>query len=382
MERAIAVRPDLTLDDAARAATLEVVRQLDGLPLALELAAARASHLSIGEIATFLDERFELLTGGRRRARARQLTLRATMDWSYDLLTAAEQSLLRACSVFLGGFTLDALVDVADSPRPVVLDLLGSLVRKSLVLADQVDGATTRYHLLETVRLYGQEQLVAAGEGTDRRQRHARFFANSVRTARDRAAATWRIASGDNDPEPFDERDNVIVALEWCDDHDDLADVGVLASAIAILTSQYDWSDGAWRYLGREDILGALSETDRAFYLYASAENANGIGDFASQRAFCERALPLVDQGPLRALIMCSQSVAVSTIDADTAEQIVNDVLAFVPAESAIANEALQLKAGAVTMRGDLAAAIELRERGRLSGFSAYRARARAAPPG
>ena len=132
------------------------------------------------------------------------------MDWSYDLLTAAEQSLLRACSVFLGGFTLDALVHVADSPRAVVLDLLGSLVRKSLVLADQVDGATTRYHLLETVRLYGQEQVVAAGEGADRRQRHAHYFANSVRTTRDRAVSTWRIASGDNDPEPFDERDNVI----------------------------------------------------------------------------------------------------------------------------------------------------------------------------
>jgi predicted ATPase len=146
---------------------VSVCRRLDGMPLAIELAAARLRSMSLGELHDRLDQRFRLLTGGSRTALERQQTLRATVDWSYSLLTGAERVLLARLSVFAGGFGLDAAEAVCGSGYLDVLDvagLLGSLVDKSLVVAEPV-GTGLRYRLLETIRLFAAERLVEAGDG-------------------------------------------------------------------------------------------------------------------------------------------------------------------------------------------------------------------------
>src|SRR5262249_31297118 len=159
-------------------AVCRICGRLDGIPLAIELAAARANVLSVGQIASRLDDRFRLLTGGSRASLARHQTLRALIDWSYDQLTDAERVLLRRLSVFAGGWSLEAADAVGGDcgtgggqgnggneghPTPEVLDLLGSLVDKSLVLAEQQpDGL--RYRMLETVREYARERLTESGE--------------------------------------------------------------------------------------------------------------------------------------------------------------------------------------------------------------------------
>src|SRR5205823_9603554 len=184
VQRAVAAMSGFRLTAQNAAATAQVCRQLDGIPLALELAAARLKVLPVEQIAARLDDRFRLLTGGSRTALPRQQTLRALIDWSYDLLSEPERALLRHLSGFAGGWTLEAAEavgsgqwavgsEVNDSeselttdhwPPPTdVLDLLTSLVDKSLVIYDEQAGAG-RYRLLETVRQYGRGWLLEAGK--------------------------------------------------------------------------------------------------------------------------------------------------------------------------------------------------------------------------
>ena len=156
-------------DDNA-AAVGEICRRLDGMPLAIELAAARVRALSLAEILDGLHDRFRLLTGGARTAVRRQQTLRASVDWSHALLTEPERVLFRRLAVFLGGFDLDAAQAVAgggDVQRYQVLDQLTLLVDKSLVVADNT-GGRTRYRLLETVRQYALEKLGGVRRGRRR----------------------------------------------------------------------------------------------------------------------------------------------------------------------------------------------------------------------
>ena len=164
--RASAHGVGLPADEQTGSLVVSICRRLDGMPLAIELAAARLRSLSLAELHDRLDQRFRLLTGGSRTALARQQTLRATVGWSYSLLTGAEQVLLGRLSVFAAGFGLDAAEAVCWSGGLDVLDvadLLGSLVDKSLVVADQA-GAGLRYRLLETIRLFAAERLVEAGD--------------------------------------------------------------------------------------------------------------------------------------------------------------------------------------------------------------------------
>jgi non-specific serine/threonine protein kinase len=173
------VQPHLALSAANAPVVAEVCARLDGIPLAIELAAARLSGLGLAELAARLDQRFRLLTGGSRTALPRQQTLRATVAWSYDLLTPQEQTLFARLSVFAGGWSLEAAETVgAGDPIGVeeVLDLLARLVDKSLVLAEEVEDGGTRYRLLETLRQYGQERLSAAGERAAVQGRHAAYF--------------------------------------------------------------------------------------------------------------------------------------------------------------------------------------------------------------
>ncbi len=178
-ERGAASRPGFVVDDRNRGSALQICARLDGMPLAIELAAARLSLLSVQEIAARLDDRFALLTAGSRDALPRHQTLRAAIDWSYDLLAADEQRLLNRLSVFAGGFTLEAAEQVAadaELPAPAVLTALGHLVDKSLVVAASSGSGETRYHLLETIRQYAAERLEAAREAGSTRDRHLAYF--------------------------------------------------------------------------------------------------------------------------------------------------------------------------------------------------------------
>ena len=158
------------IDDTAAVAT--ICQRLDGIPLAIELAAARTTHLTVDDIAARLDDRFRLLTGGRRRVE-RQQTLQATLDWSYDLLDVAQQALLRRLAVFAGSFTLAAAEGVASDAGFDVLDTLGALVERSMVNHDPRQG---QYRLLESVRLYAEQKLLAADESAMARRRHRDWF--------------------------------------------------------------------------------------------------------------------------------------------------------------------------------------------------------------
>jgi predicted ATPase/DNA-binding CsgD family transcriptional regulator len=178
VERATKVSPGFALSDENFESVAGVCRALDGLPLAIELATARLRMLSTEQISSGLSDRFRLLTGGPRTALERHQTLRASVDWSYELLSADEQILLRRLAVFVGGFTLEAVEQVCAGEgvdRDRLLDLLGALVDQSLVIAEE-GGSAVRYRLLETVRQYGLEQLAEAGEEDALRSRHRDFF--------------------------------------------------------------------------------------------------------------------------------------------------------------------------------------------------------------
>ena len=181
-ERAAAVQPDLALTQENTFAVMQICHRLDGIPLALELAAARVKILPLEEIASRLDHRLNLLTQGSRTAPARHQTLRATIDWSYELLPEPERVLLRRLSVFAGQFDLDAAEVVAaggDLEESQVLDLLGHLIDKSLVIVQHAEPGQDqpRYGLLETIREYAREKLIEADEEAQVRRRHLDFFA-------------------------------------------------------------------------------------------------------------------------------------------------------------------------------------------------------------
>ena len=180
-DRAAAGRPGFAVDDATVGAVLRICRALDGIPLAIELAAARLRSLSPDQIAARLDDRFRLLAGGSRAALPRHQTLRAVVDWSWDLLSDAERMLARRLAVFPGGATLDAAERVCADPtvgglpRDEVIYLLAALVEKSLVVVDEC-GAEVRYWMLETVRAYGEVRRREAGEDEALRRAHAGYF--------------------------------------------------------------------------------------------------------------------------------------------------------------------------------------------------------------
>lgn len=221
-ERARAVRPGTVFVEDDLRAIGRICRALDGMPLALELAAARMSSMSATDIAGRLDQRFSLLTSGGRTAAARQQTLRATVDWSYALLTTREQRVFDRLSVFRGGWTLTAAEEVVgdDGTQPgEVLEILGGLVGRSMVVVEP--GATTRYRMLETLRQYAAERLQESGESEDLAGRHAAWYramaldsemalrghgqrATLTRLRNDqpnlRAAMTWLVEAG-NDPD-------------------------------------------------------------------------------------------------------------------------------------------------------------------------------------
>ncbi len=217
LDRIRAIRPGLTIPPTTMESVLDICRRLDGIALAIELAAARARLLSLTQIAERLDDRFRLLTGGSRTALPRQRTLQATMDWSHDLLQPTERVLFRRLGVFHGGFDLEAVEAVCTDeqvPEDAVLDLVGRLVEESLIATD--GGDPVRYRLLETVRQYAEDRLAVSGEAPTLRRRHAEWVAEMTDGAevglRGREQVAWvsRLRS---------ERDNIRAGLAWCRDN-------------------------------------------------------------------------------------------------------------------------------------------------------------------
>ncbi len=173
VERARAVQPSFALGDATSASVAQVCRRLDGLPLAIELAAARVEALAPAELAPRLEDSFRVLVSGGRRRPPRQQTLRAAVTWSYDLLTDGEQRLFERLSVFGGGFALEGAEAVGDGDT---LELLPRLVAKSMVQAEPQEDDTLRYRLLEPLRQFARERLIARGDLEDARHRHAAYM--------------------------------------------------------------------------------------------------------------------------------------------------------------------------------------------------------------
>jgi predicted ATPase/class 3 adenylate cyclase len=178
VERAKAALPTFAVTDRNVLAVAQICQRLDGIPLAIELSAARVKSLTVEQIADRLDDRFRLLTGGSRTALPRQQTLQALIDWSYELLSEKERALLRRLSVFADGWTLEAAEPIGsegDIEAHEVLDLLTHLVGKSLVMMEEQEGEA-RYRLLETVRQYSRDKLLEVGEAESVRRRHRNFF--------------------------------------------------------------------------------------------------------------------------------------------------------------------------------------------------------------
>jgi len=224
VDRAKAVQPAFRLEPQSARSLAEICRSLDGIPLAIELAAARVRAMSVDQIAARLDDRFRLLNRGDRTALPRQQTLRALIDWSHDLLDVKERALFRRLAVFAGGWTLEAAESVAaggDIAHMDVLDLLGNLVEKSLVV---LDVERSRYRMLDTVRQYAIERLREASELAQTRERHLGFFLDLTESALPhllgREQGFW-MARLDI------ENENILAAHDWCDDSPVGAEAGI-----------------------------------------------------------------------------------------------------------------------------------------------------------
>ena len=221
-ERAALAQPEFTVTDDSAPTILQICRRLDGMPLAIEFAAARVAALSVEQIAARLDDRLRLLTAGSRQTLPRHQTLRATLDWSHDLLTEREQTLFRRLAVFAGGFTLEAAERVCPGTgiaEQDILDLLTRLVDKSLVVFDQRRG-DPRYRLLDSVRQYGQERLEASDDTEAIRRRHRDWYLDFA----DRAGDALRGHAQDLWLSRMEtEHDNLRAALAWSKAAGDIA---------------------------------------------------------------------------------------------------------------------------------------------------------------
>jgi non-specific serine/threonine protein kinase len=296
LERARLVQRGFALTDANVAAVAQVCRRLDGIPLAIELAAARIAVLSPEQINERLRDRFRLLTGGSRSSLRRQQTLRALVDWSHDLLSPSERTLLRRLAVFRGGWTLEAAEAIGGSLRQPqdereaialeeVLDLLAALVQKSLVVVEDESGRV-RYHLLETIRQYAEEKLFEAGEAAAIRDRHRDWYLAFAHATQGEDEFETPAAMG----QLARENDNLRAAAAWSGEAD-----GAAPSGLQLVTDLYRfWSIRSYSEAGRWLMLflDAWREPDllRARALVKFEEWHRFGGGFALARASIEEA--------------------------------------------------------------------------------------------
>jgi predicted ATPase len=287
VERAQHVSPRFAVGDAGEAAAVvEICRRLDGIPLAIELAASRMASMTAREVRDRLDQRFRLLVGSRRGL-SRHHTLRHAVAWSFDLLDEAENRLLQRCSVFAGGFDLQSACAVAGFPDApddfATLDLLDALVRKSLLVADRSLGRT-RFSMLETIRQFAEEQLVAGGEESEIRAAHSRYFAG-------READIMALWDSPRQREAFDwftlELANLRAAFRWAADRGDL-DVAVPITTYAgwLGASIQTFEPTAW---AEELIEPARAVNHRQLaFLYVVASQCYTIGRIEAAVRYCD----------------------------------------------------------------------------------------------
>jgi predicted ATPase/class 3 adenylate cyclase len=324
--RSAAVRPEPAFDDAAsRRHIEEICARLDGIPLAIELAAARVTHMSPADIAAHLDERFSLLSGGRRRARQRHQTLQATMDWSYDLLDADERSLLRTLAVFTGGFDAQAAAAVWGHGLLETLDVLGALIDRSLLSIVPV-GDTSRYTILETVRLYAQERLVSEGEAEPRRTAHAAHYLDQLRALATDDLVTRTVLYSNYSRTDGTDLENHLAALDWFDEIGQLGRVAEMAWRVTLAHHNSRWVDDRNRYLGRHDVIDRCDQADHALYLAASTLNANAGGRWHDQLRFATLGLGTAT-GTLRVLLLIQASNAASIVQPDLVADLTDEAL-------------------------------------------------------
>lgn len=289
VDRAQAALATFTLDASNAVAVAQICHRLDGLPLAIELAAARVRALPAEQLARRLDDAFHVLTSGARTAVSRHRTLRAAIDWSYALLDERERVLLQRLSVFAGDFTLAAAEEVAAGvgiDAGDVLDEIGSLVDKSLV-GMREEGGHARYHLLETIRQYGAAALEQTGDHHEYRRRHARAYAALVATAApllitaERPQWVRRLQR---------EVDNIRVALAWTRDNDPSLHLEIAGNLCWFWYSSGFWSEG------RRWLEGALSMATPAMPPRPHATALLAAGVIASLQGDTKTAIPWLSE--------------------------------------------------------------------------------------
>jgi predicted ATPase/class 3 adenylate cyclase len=332
-DRATLARADFRLTDQDAAALVSICHHLDGIPLAIELAAARVRMMSLKEIDERLNERFRLLTGGSKTALPRQQTLRSLIDWSYDLLQQSEKLMLQRLSVFAGGWTLSAAerVCVDESvPEGNVLDLLISLCDKSLVVVDQ-NGSRSRYSLLETVRQYARDRLFESGRSAIVRDRHRDEFlalaeaAESELVGRDQAEWLRRLEQ---------EHENLRAALDWSIAAPDKTCGLRLCGAL-----QQFWIARSYLSEGQEwcarmlENCGASCTAEKAKALNTAARLAYFHREFASARTLNEESLAvhrhLGDQRGIALTLSNMASLAFEEGDFATAQRLFDESIAI-----------------------------------------------------
>ena len=306
VDRAVSALPHFTVTNQNAPAVAQICYRLDGIPLAIELAAARVRALPVEQLAARLDDRFRLLTGGSRTALPRQQTLRAAIDWSYDLLPEIERTLLKRLSVFAGGWVLEAAEQVCSGSgidEYEALDGLVHLVDKSLVILDEAsgEGREGRYRLLETIRQYARDKLLEAGEQEVEwvRDRHLQFYLKVSEEAAPKLYGPESVALMDRLEA---EHDNLRAALEWSLSGDGpegktgRVEAGLrIAGALAIFWDVRGyWLEGKeWctQLLALPEAAGQTSARARA--LISAGRAAYGVGDMAESAAFYKEALEI-----------------------------------------------------------------------------------------
>jgi len=295
VDRAAAIEPTFAVTQANATTIAEVCHRLDGIPLALELAAARVKVLSVEQINVRLKDRFRLLTGGSRTAVARQRTLEATVDWSYDLLSERERLLLCRLSVFPAGWTLEVAEEVCSGDgieQDDMLDLLSRLVDKSLVIVEDDATGDRRYRFLETVRQYGRERLLRSGEAERVRDLHLAFFFELVRRAEPELQKADQVAWLNRLQV---EHDNLRAALEWCLAAPERGDTGLeLAAALTWFWTKRGYFGEGRQWLERA--LAASGKTSAALRVKALIGLWHMTffqGDYARTLALSEESLTL-----------------------------------------------------------------------------------------
>jgi predicted ATPase/class 3 adenylate cyclase len=289
VERAMAVAPDTVPTDPA---VVEICERLDGIPLAIELAASRLQSMTVTEVRDRVDDRFRLLVG-RRRGQERHHTLRHAVQWSYDLLEEAEKALLARCSVFAGGFDPAAAGAVGDCGDVfTTLDLLDALVRKSLVVADRTS-ERTRFSMLETIRQFADERLMASGGADATRAAHARYFAGREtdvlalwNSPRQRVAYTWLNI----------ELANLRTAFRWSVDHHNLdtaATIAVYTGFIGGFVELHEPSTWAEELIE----VARAAEHPRLGQLYVIASECYRTGKFDDAVRYADSAVAIIDGG-------------------------------------------------------------------------------------